>query len=111
MMKTVMPLMLLVAVLFLLTSWGTPAGALSTPAGRSPGQVIDDSTITAHVKAKLLDDNVTRGLAVSVKTFEGEVTLTGAVDTNLQREKAVEIALAVEGVKKVNDLIKLKGSG
>ena len=109
--KTLVSFVVLMAVLAVLTSWGTSAGALSTPAGRSAGQVIDDSTITAQVKAKLLNDNVTKGLAVSVKTFEGEVTLTGAVDTDQQRSKAVEIASAVPGVKKVNDLISLKNSG
>ena len=48
---------------------------------------------------------------MSVKTFEGQVTLTGAVDTDQEREKAVQIASAVPGVKKVNDLILLKKSG
>ena len=55
--------------------------ACQTPAGRTTGQVVDDGTITTEVKAKLLEDNDTKGLAVSVETFEGQVTLTGAVDT------------------------------
>ena len=82
--------------------------ACQTPAGRTTGQVVDDGTITTEVKAKLLDDNVTKGLAVSVETFEGQVTLTGAVDTEQQREKAAQIASGVKGVKKVNNLINLK---
>lgn len=82
--------------------------ACQTPAGRTTGQVVDDGTITTAVKAKLLNDSVTKGLAVSVETFEGQVTLTGAVDTAQQRDKAFEIARGVNGVKKVNNLINLK---
>ncbi len=69
---------------------------------------IDDSTITSKVKAKLLADSITKGLAVSVKTVGGEVTLTGVVDTDEQRNTAETIARGVDGVKKVNNLIKLK---
>ena len=82
--------------------------ACRTPAGRSAGQVVDDGTITTEVKAKLLNDNVTKGLAVSVQTFEGQVTLTGAVDTEQQRGKAAQVAAGVSGVRKVNNLISLK---
>jgi hyperosmotically inducible periplasmic protein len=96
-----LPLFLAVVLLVVLA-------ACATPAGRSPGQVVDDGTITAQVKAKLLNDNITKGLAVSVETFEGQVTLTGAVDTEHQRTRAGEIASGVSGVKKVNNLINLK---
>ncbi len=82
--------------------------ACRTPAGRSAGQVVDDATITTEVKAKLLNDNVTKGIAVSVDTFEGQVTLTGAVDNQSQRDKAAQIAMGVKGVKKVNNLIAMK---
>jgi hyperosmotically inducible protein len=99
--KTLVLFVMLLAVVVALT-------ACRTPAGRSAGQVVDDGTITTEVKAKLLNDNVTKGLAVSVETFEGQVTLTGAVDTDVQRQKAVQIAGSVRGVKKVNNLINLK---
>jgi hyperosmotically inducible periplasmic protein len=79
-----------------------------TPAGRSAGRVVDDATLTTEVKAKLLNDSITKGVAVSVDTFEGQITLTGAVDTEQQREKAGQIASGVKGVKKVNNLINLK---
>ena len=84
--------------------------ACHTPAGRTAGGVVDDATITTTVKAKLFDDSVVRGFAISVKTFEGEVTLTGGVDTQEQKERAGEIARSVSGVRKVNNLIKIKES-
>lgn len=84
--------------------------ACRTPAGRTSGQVVDDSAITSEVKTKLLADSVTQGLAISVQTFEGQVTLTGAVDNEAQKTRAAQIARQVNGVKKVNTLIQVKGS-
>ena len=99
--KYFLSLTLLLAVLALVT-------ACQTPAGRSAGQVVDDGTITTEVKAKLLNDGVTKGIAVSVETFQGQVTLTGAVDSPQQKDKAGQIAASVKGVKKVNNLLNLK---
>jgi len=82
--------------------------ACQTPAGRSAGQVIDDATISTKVKAKLFDESVLRGFAISVETFTGEVTLTGAVDSNEQKERAGKIARSVEGVRGLNNLLKVK---
>ncbi len=79
-----------------------------TPAGRTTGEVVDDATITTEVKAKLVEDNVTRAIAVSVQTFEGTVTLTGAVDTREQINKAGQIARSVKGVRKVDNRLMLK---
>lgn len=79
-----------------------------TPAGRSMGEVVDDSTIGTKIKAKLFDDNTLSGFAISVEVFEGNVTLTGAVDNTTQKAKATEIANSVRGVKEVNNLLKIK---
>lgn len=49
-----------------------------------------------------------KGLAISVETFEGNVTLAGAVDTTQQKDRAGEIAKSVDGVRKVNNLLLLK---
>ncbi|WP_448872984.1 BON domain-containing protein [Desulfobulbus propionicus] len=80
----------------------------TTPAGRSTGQVVDDASITAQVKADLLADKEVSGLAVSVKTFKGEVVLTGAVDSLAQSNKAAQIAGKVRGVTGVKNLLKIK---
>jgi hyperosmotically inducible protein len=60
------------------------------------------------VKAKLFDDNIVRGASISVDTFEGNVTLTGAVENEKQREHATAIVEGVYGVRKVNNLLMLK---
>jgi hyperosmotically inducible protein len=70
--------------------------------------VLDDSTISAKVKAELFDDPRLSGFAISVETFEGEVTLTGAVDTENQKARAERIAESIHGVARVNNLLKIK---
>jgi hyperosmotically inducible protein len=79
-----------------------------TPAGRTAGEVVDDDTIKIKVKAKLFDENILRGFAISVEVFQGQVTLTGAVDNEQQRERAEAVAKSVYGVKKVNNLLSIK---
>ncbi|PKN66088.1 MAG: transporter [Deltaproteobacteria bacterium HGW-Deltaproteobacteria-15] len=82
--------------------------ACSTPAGRSAGSVIDDGTITSKVKTKLLADDRLSGIAISVDTFKGEVTLSGGANTAEQKQLATEIAQSVKGVRGVNNVIILK---
>ncbi|MDY6880004.1 MAG: BON domain-containing protein [Desulfatiglans sp.] len=85
-----------------------PLSACYTPAGRTAGQVVDDGTITTKVKAKLLNNAIVSGFAISVQTFQGEVTLTGAVDSERIREEAEEIARNTAGVREVRNLIRIK---
>jgi osmotically-inducible protein OsmY len=60
------------------------------------------------VKAKLFDDNIMGGASISVDTFEGNLTLTGAVENAKQRESATAIVKSVYGVCKVNNLLMIK---
>jgi hyperosmotically inducible protein len=60
------------------------------------------------VKAKLFDDNIVREASISVDTFEGNVTLTGAVENETQGESATAIVEGVYGVRKVNNLLMIK---
>ncbi|MCJ7594741.1 MAG: BON domain-containing protein [Desulfobacterales bacterium] len=79
-----------------------------TPAGRTAGQVVDDATITTKVKAKIFQDSVLKGFAISVETFEGEVTLTGGVGNEAEKKRAESLARSTGGVRKVHNLIKIK---
>ncbi len=97
-----------VIVLFVCASMLCAVCSCTTPAGRTTGQVVDDGTITTKVKAKLLNDDLLRGFAISVSTFEGEVTLTGAVNSEQAKDKAGFFARNTFGVRKVNNLIKIK---
>jgi len=97
-------------VLFLMMGIVMVAGFLAcqTPAGRLAGDVVDDSTISTKVKAKLFEDDQLSGFAISVETFESDVTLTGAVDTPEQKDRATNLAQSLRGVGKVNNLLKVR---
>jgi len=64
--------------------------------------------VTTKVKAKLFDDNILRGIGISVDTFGGYVTLTGAVENAKQIEHATAIVKSVYGVRKANNLFMIK---
>lgn len=73
---------------------------------KSTGEVIDDAAVTSKVKAELLRDPDVKGLAVKVKTYKGEVQLSGFVDTQAQKQRAGEIARGVKGAQWVkNDIV------
>ena len=70
---------------------------------------LDDSTVTAKVKAELLKDNGIKGLSIKVETHKGTVILSGFVDTQAQVRRAVEIASGVRGVLHVKNGLVVKG--
>ena len=72
------------------------------------GQYIDDSVITAKVKAALLKDPVVSGFAVSVETYKGVVLLSGFVQNDNQARRAAEIASGVQGVVTVKNALSIK---
>lgn len=72
------------------------------------GQFVDDSVITARVKAALLRDPNVSGLSVSVETHKGMVVLSGFVDNNGQMRRAQEIAAGVPGVVNVKNALVVK---
>jgi hyperosmotically inducible protein len=76
-----------------------------TTANLTKKQAIEDSKITKQVEAKLQAQPVLGAYPISVDTYDGDVTLTGKVDTENQKERAVIIAKSVTGVKQVYDLL------
>lgn len=70
---------------------------------------LDDSTVTAKVKAELLKDDGMKALAIKVQTHHGQVILSGFVDTETQARRAVEIATGVRGVLAVKNSLVVKG--
>ena len=62
-----------------------------------------DPGITTSVKAKLAADDTVKSYRIDVDTKDRVVTLSGAVDTPVARERAVELARSTEGVANVVD--------
>lgn len=81
-------------------------GCAATRTHESTGQYVDDSVITTKVKAAIFDEATLKTLQINVKTFKGEVQLSGFVDSAQSVKKAGEIAGSVKGVLSIkNDLI------
>ncbi|ELY4573890.1 molecular chaperone OsmY [Cronobacter turicensis] len=72
------------------------------------GNFMDDSAITAKVKAALVDDEQIKSTDISVKTEKSVVTLSGFVESQAQAEEAVKIAKGVEGVASVSDKLHVR---
>jgi osmotically-inducible protein OsmY len=78
----------------------------STRTHESTGEYVDDSAVTAKVKAAILQDPELKTLQISVKTYKGVVQLSGFVDSKEMVGRAGEVAGKVSGVREVkNDLI------
>ena len=63
---------------------------------------LNDSEITIKIKAILLNEKNINSLKVGVETNKGIVTLTGFIDTEMNRTKVIKIVESVEGVSSVN---------
>jgi hyperosmotically inducible protein len=79
--------------------------------GKSVSETIDDASITTRVKTALLNDLAVGVQRIDVDTFKGVVTLSGVVDGAAERDKAIEIAKKVEGVRDVKSSLQLKQEG
>ena len=78
----------------------------SAPSQQASGEFLDNSYITAQVKARLIDDPMTSGLTIRVRTENGVVQLSGYAATDQEKQRATEVASTVDGVKGVrNDLV------
>ena len=71
---------------------------------------IDDTMITTKVKAALLAEPGLKSAQINVATKDATVTLSGAVDSDIMRDRAKQIALGTEGVKNVVDNMSPKTS-
>lgn len=76
--------------------------------GQTAGQYVDDSTITASVKAKLVGDKLANFTRVDVDTTNRIVALNGVVESADQKARAEELAKQVEGVKKVDNRLQIQ---
>jgi len=75
---------------------------------RSFGQVVDDATITATIKSKLLWGKNTEGMETDVDTRKGVVTLHGTAENAASRELAGRMAQNTRGVISVDNQLRVE---
>ena len=84
------------------------AGCAGSATQESTGEYIDDSSITASVKAAIYDDPMLKVGQISVESYKGVVQLSGFVDSKQAATRAVELAKSVKGVKSVKNSLVVK---
>ena len=71
------------------------AGCAGSATQESTGEYIDDSGITASVKAAIYNDPMLKVGQISVESHKGVVQLSGFVDSRQAAARAVELARSV----------------
>ena len=83
-------------------------GCASSSTQEGTGEYVDDTVITAKVKAAIFNEATLKVAEINVETFKGVVQLSGFVRSNAAMYKAVEIARSVGGVTSVRNDMRLK---
>jgi len=74
---------------------------------KESGNVFKDGWITMKIHSQYIPEDALDGSNIDVDTTNGVVTLTGTVSTAAGRSRAVAIAKATDGVKSVNDKLRV----
>lgn len=75
---------------------------------RSFSRTVADATITAQVKTALLKSPNIKGMKIDVDTVNSEVTLSGKVETEAQKNLAEIIARNNDDVQRVSNKLEIK---
>ena len=74
---------------------------------RESGRRISDPKITQQVSQRLASCGIRPPSHVTVASANGDVTLSGTVQYQHQRQSALQATRAVDGVRRVIDVMKL----
>jgi len=104
-MSTLKPILISIALTLILSVSGCTALT-----GQTAGEYVDDSTISASVKAKLVADRAANLTRVDVDTTNRVVSLNGVVQSPDQKRRAEELAMQVAGVRRVDNNLQVQRS-
>jgi len=76
--------------------------------GDKIGNSLDDAWIHTKIKAKLIDNPDTPSRQIKIDVVDQVVTLHGQVETIAAKDEAERTAKQTEGVKRVNNLLKVQ---
>jgi hyperosmotically inducible periplasmic protein len=78
---------------------------------RTAGDAIHDASTTARIKTTYLFSGHLNPFRINVDTRDGVVTLHGTVPSDIHRDLAGEIAKNAEGVREVDNELRISSSG
>ncbi len=76
--------------------------------GETAGENIDDASITTKANAIIIKDPDAHYLKIDVETTQGDVVLTGFVNSKETEERLVNKIKQIRGVKSVKSLLKVE---
>ncbi len=85
-----------------------PATADNQENRNKDGSFISDAALTTKVKAALAEDAGLKTVVLDVDSDEGAVRISGDVKSKREKEAISRIARNVEGVKSVNNDVKVR---
>ena len=74
------------------------------------GEYMDDSAISAKIKAEILSDPLLKVAEINVTTTNGVVKLSGVVDSQQSIDRVLEIVRSIKNLKSVENGLTVKGS-
>ena len=83
-------------------------GCASTAKQEGTGEYVDDTVVTAKVKAAIFNEPTLKSAEINVETFKGVVQLSGFVNSREDINKAVAVARQIPGVTSVKNDMRLK---
>jgi len=83
-------------------------GCASTAKTEGTGEYIDDTVVTAKVKAAIFNEPTLKSAEINVETFKGVVQLSGFVNSREDVNKAVTVARQAPGVTSVKNDTRLQ---
>ena len=86
----------------------TTAGCAVQRGQETVGAYIDDSGITASIKARFVDNSAVDASSIKVETLNGTVMLSGFAKNQTERRTAEDIAKSIKGVKSVQNSIAVR---
>jgi hyperosmotically inducible periplasmic protein len=89
---------------------GAVLAVATAQADKTTGEVMDDNTVNASVKAALIGNKTTKAHDINVETYKGGVQLSGFVETAAQKDEAGKVAAGVDGVKSVSNNLSIGGN-
>lgn len=87
---------------------GAEIGERTAVAVSQVGDRLEEGSLTAKIKAKMVLDDLVKARDINVTTTGSVVTLTGTVHSKMEHDRAVALARETEGVTRVIDQITVR---
>lgn|SRR5687768_2901792 len=87
---------------------GAEIGEKTATAASRINESLEEGSLTAKIKAKMVLDDQVKALQINVTTDGSTVTLAGTVHTAQERDRALALARETNGVTKVVDQLVVK---